>query len=122
MHRRVNAYDPVQVFVSPSEFLADVMRRAGVYPDRLRVVNHFVDLTGVAAKETPGGGVVFAGRLAPEKGVDVLVEAVAALPDGVTVDVAGDGPARPGWRRSPRGGCPAASGSTVASTRHACTS
>lgn len=96
LHRRVDAYDPVQVFVSPSEFLADVMRRAGVYPDRLRVVNHFVDLTGVAAKETPGGGVVFAGRLAPEKGVDVLVEAVAALPDGVTVDVAGDGPARPG--------------------------
>ncbi|MET7709568.1 glycosyltransferase family 4 protein [Micromonospora sp. NPDC005413] len=95
LHRELNAYDPVQVFVSPSDFLADVMRRAGVYPDRLRVVNHFVDLTGIAAKEAPGGGVVFAGRLAPEKGVDVLIEAVAALPDGVAVDVAGDGPARP---------------------------
>ncbi|MEU8112961.1 glycosyltransferase family 4 protein [Micromonospora sp. NPDC048947] len=95
LHRQFDAYDPVQLFVSPSEFLADVMRRAGVYPDRLRVVNHFVDLTGVAAKQTPGGGVVFAGRLAPEKGVDVLIEAAAALPDGVMVDIAGDGPARP---------------------------
>ncbi|MGW4462014.1 glycosyltransferase [Micromonospora sp. NPDC004704] len=94
LHRELRAYDPVQVFVSPSGFLADVMRRAGVYPDRLRVVNHFVDLTGIAAKGQPGGGVVFAGRLAPEKGVDVLVEAVAALPDGVPVDIAGDGPAR----------------------------
>ncbi|MET8203338.1 glycosyltransferase [Micromonospora taraxaci] len=94
LHRQFDAYDPVQVFVSPSEFLADVMRRAGVYPDRLRVVNHFVDLGGIATKQTPGGGVVFAGRLAAEKGVDVLAEAVAALPDGVTVDVAGDGPAR----------------------------
>ena len=46
-------------------------------------------------KQTPGGGVVFAGRLSPEKGVDVLIEAAAALPDGVGVDVAGDGPARP---------------------------
>ncbi|RKR91234.1 glycosyltransferase involved in cell wall biosynthesis [Micromonospora pisi] len=95
LHRELAAYDPVQVFVSPSAFLADVMRRAGVFPDRLRVVNHFVDLTGVTAKTEPGGGVVFAGRLAPEKGVDVLVEAVAALPDGVAVDIAGDGPARP---------------------------
>lgn len=95
LHRELGAYDPVQIFVSPSEFLADVMGRAGVYRDRLRVVNHFVDLTGTVAKEQLGGGVVFAGRLAPEKGVDVLVEAVAALPDGVRVDIAGDGPARP---------------------------
>lgn len=95
LHRELGLYDPVQVFVSPSRFLADVMHRAGVYPDRLRVVNHFVDLRGIAAKEQPGGGVVFAGRLAPEKGVDVLVEAVAALPDGVPVEIAGDGPARP---------------------------
>ncbi|MFB6392955.1 glycosyltransferase [Polymorphospora lycopeni] len=95
LHRRLRAYDPVAAFVSPSRFLADVMRRAGVYPDRLRVVNHFVDLTGLPAKSTPGGGVVYAGRLAAEKGVDTLVEAAAALPPGVPVDVAGDGPVRP---------------------------
>ncbi|ROT28135.1 glycosyltransferase [Micromonospora sp. HM5-17] len=98
LHRTFQAYDPVRVFVSPSRFLADILRRAGVYPDRLRVVNHFVDSDAVAAPAaTPGrpGGVVFAGRLAPEKGVDVLIEAAAALPAGVPVDIAGDGPARP---------------------------
>jgi len=94
LHRQLRAYDPVGVFVSPSRFLADVMRRAGVYPDRMRVVNHFVDAGAVPAKENPGGGVLFAGRISPEKGVDVLVEAVAMLPDGIPVDVAGDGPAR----------------------------
>ena len=41
---RCGAYDPVDVFVSPSRFLADVMTRAGVFPDRLRVINHFVDV------------------------------------------------------------------------------
>jgi len=39
--------------------------------------------------------VLYAGRLSAEKGVDVLIEAVAALPDGVPVDIAGDGPVRP---------------------------
>ncbi|WP_433527946.1 glycosyltransferase [Micromonospora sp. CA-263727] len=95
LHRTLRAYDPVQVFVSPSRFLADVMRRAGVYPERLHVVNHFVDVAGLPVKDAPGGGVLYAGRLATEKGVDVLIEAVAALPDGVPVHIAGDGPARP---------------------------
>lgn len=94
LHRRLRAYDPVRIFVSPSRFLADVLRRAGVYPDRLRVVNHFVDPVTVPVKERPGGGVVYTGRLAPEKGVDTLIEAVAGLPAGVPVDIAGDGPAR----------------------------
>ncbi len=95
LHRTLRAYDPVQVFVSPSRFLADVMRRAGVYPDRMHVVNHFVDVAALPVKDTPGGGVLYAGRLSAEKGVDVLIEAVAALPDGAPVDIAGDGPARP---------------------------
>ncbi|WFE29725.1 glycosyltransferase [Solwaraspora sp. WMMD791] len=95
LHRQLRAYDPVGVFVSPSRFLADVMRRAGVYPDRLQVINHFVDTGAVAVKDSPGGGVVLAGRIAPEKGVDVLVEAVTRLPRQVPVHVAGDGPALP---------------------------
>ncbi len=42
--------------------------------------------------------VVFAGRLSDEKGVDVLIEAMAQLPGG-RLDVAGDGPAGRRWRR-----------------------
>ncbi|ROO61655.1 glycosyltransferase involved in cell wall biosynthesis [Micromonospora sp. Llam0] len=98
IHRKSRAYGPVGVFVSPSRFLADVMRRAGVYPDRLRVINHFVDTAAVAVKDSPGGGVVFAGRISAEKGVDTLVEAVDRLPRQVPVHVAGDGPALPAVR------------------------
>lgn len=94
LHRRLGAYDPVRLFLSPSRFLADVMRRAGVYPERIRVLNNFVDASQVAVKETPGGGVVAAGRLSPEKGFDTLIEAAARLPAGVSVEIAGDGPAR----------------------------
>ena len=37
----------------------------------------------------------YAGRLAPEKGVDTLLEALSRLPAGVRLRVVGDGPARP---------------------------
>jgi glycosyltransferase involved in cell wall biosynthesis len=65
-----------------------------VFPDRLRWLPNFVDVDRWAPKEAPGSGVVFAGRLSDEKGVDVAIRAVTALPE-VTLDVAGDGPARP---------------------------
>jgi glycosyltransferase involved in cell wall biosynthesis len=94
IHRRLGAYDPVDVFISPSRFLADVMLRDGVAPERLAVINHFVEMPDV---EPPAGGrdgFVFAGRLSHEKGVDTLIRAVAALAEPVWLHVAGDGPER----------------------------
>jgi glycosyltransferase involved in cell wall biosynthesis len=93
VHRRAGAYGPVQVFISPSRFLAAKMTQGGVYPDRLEVLSGFVDTHGVPPKAQPGGGIVYAGRLSHEKGVDVLVEAVARLGDA-RLEVIGDGPER----------------------------
>jgi glycosyltransferase involved in cell wall biosynthesis len=98
LHRAMGAYAPVDVFISPSSFLARTVSAAGPYADRVVVVNHFVDVT-TAVKVEPGGPLVFAGRLSPEKGVDVLIEALAELPAEVTLDVAGDGPERPKLER-----------------------
>jgi len=94
LHQRLHAYAGVGVFICPSRFLRDVMSRAGVYPDRLRVIPHFVEAAGGPVNQGRGGPVVFAGRLSPEKGVDTLVRAAASLPEGATVTVAGDGPSR----------------------------
>lgn len=94
VHRRLRSYDAVDVFVSPSQFLAGVIRRAGVYPDRVQVVNHFADVATTPIKDRPGGNLVFAGRLSREKGVDVLIEALALMRRPTALDVAGDGPVR----------------------------
>ncbi len=100
IHRRFGAYDGVRRLVAPSRFLADTMAAAGVYPDRLRVQPNFTDLDVPVRQGPATRGVVFAGRLSAEKGVDVLVRAVgrasAELEDrsGVLLDVAGDGPER----------------------------
>ena len=94
LHSRMNAYGPVDIFSCPSRFLAKKMDEAGVYPDKLRVVNNFVATDETKLKEGPGGGIIFAGRLSFEKGVDVLVRAAAKI--DAPLDIAGDGPERPG--------------------------
>jgi len=93
VHRATNAYDPVQVFICPSRFLAGKIATAGIYADRLRVLGNFVAARTVAPKARPGGGVVYVGRLSHEKGVDVLVGAMRQLGPH-RLDVVGDGPER----------------------------
>jgi glycosyltransferase involved in cell wall biosynthesis len=92
LHRATNAYGPVGRFICPSRFMADRMAEAGVYPDRLRHVPHFIDPSGVPVKRAPGGDVLFAGRLSHEKGVDTLARATAHLDPGLRVALAGEGP------------------------------
>ncbi|MEY2426222.1 MAG: hypothetical protein QOI61_1794 [Actinomycetota bacterium] len=92
LHTLTHAYGPVGRFVCPSRFMLDKMTVGRVFPDRLRHVPHFVDTVGVTQKATPGGPLVFAGRLAHEKAVDTLIEAVGLLGAGSELVVAGDGP------------------------------
>jgi glycosyltransferase involved in cell wall biosynthesis len=94
-HRATKAYAAVTLFVCPSRFLARKVIEARVFPDRVRHLNSFVDVEHIAPKAAPGTNAVFASRLSPEKGLDVLVEAVAKLGPGVHLDVAGEGPDRP---------------------------
>jgi glycosyltransferase involved in cell wall biosynthesis len=91
IHRVMHAYDRVDTFISPSEFLASMMRRAGIDTDRLVVLPHPARTTGLEVKREAGGDVLFAGRLSPEKGVDLLLEAVGRS-HAVHLRVAGDGP------------------------------
>jgi glycosyltransferase involved in cell wall biosynthesis len=69
------------------------MRQARVYPDRLRWMPNYIDVASIEPKAAPGGDVVYVGRLSEEKGVDVLVEAVARS-RSLRASVVGDGPAR----------------------------
>lgn len=90
-HRATGAYASVSAFLCPSRFCAEVMTRAGVFPDRLSVLGNFVDASGVAVKDRPGGDLVYVGRLSQEKGVDTLIDAVGLLP-GALLHVVGTGP------------------------------
>jgi glycosyltransferase involved in cell wall biosynthesis len=90
VHTAMHAYAPVGVFACPSRFVVGKMTAAGVFPDRLRHIPHFVDARSIDTKERAGGSVVYAGRLSKEKGVDTLIEAAAMT--GLRVEIAGTGP------------------------------
>ena len=80
-------------FVCPSAFLRDVIECGG-WKVPCDVIPNVVPVPETAVADTSGstGYVLFAGRIAPEKGVDVLLE--AAPRSGVDVVIAGDGPLR----------------------------
>lgn len=96
LHRQIKAYRRVDRFVCPSEFLARKMREAGVFPDKLRTIPHFVDVGRAIARPADfrGTGALFVGRLAPEKGVDVAIRAMRLVPEHIDLTIVGDGPER----------------------------
>lgn len=94
-----------QVVIAVSQAVAGSLAALGLPPARLRLAPNGVDVEAFAqlppradarqalglAEDTFAVGCI--ARLSPEKGVDVLAQAAAALPD-VPVLVAGDGPQR----------------------------
>lgn len=93
-HTLFGAYHPIRLFLCPSRFLASKMKQAQVFPDRLRILNNFVDATEIQPKEKPGGNVIYVGRLSYEKGIDTLIEAFASIHEDIRLEIAGDGPER----------------------------
>lgn len=94
LHRVTGAYDAVDRLICPSAFLAEVMRRQGIDPQRLRVVGNFTDVPPARPREDAGRDLVYAGRLSHEKGVEDAVRAVARTVGDAVLHVAGDGPLR----------------------------
>ena len=95
-HRLLHAYDPIATFICPSVFLRDQLEAGGIEASRLAHLDNFTEVD-VPVREGAGEGILFAGRLSHEKGVDVLIEAVGRLAadlPGVRLDIAGDGPQR----------------------------
>jgi glycosyltransferase involved in cell wall biosynthesis len=68
---------------------------AGLDPARMRTgISPIADLDGSPRPGLPTPRIVFAGRLHPEKGPDVLLDALALLPGAPTALLLGDGPMR----------------------------
>jgi glycosyltransferase involved in cell wall biosynthesis len=83
----------VDRFVTPSEYAAHQLETLGLPPGRTEVVPHYIGATAFADRSLADRGqfVLAFGRLAPEKGFDVAVDAAAIAE--VPLRIAGEGPA-----------------------------
>ena len=95
--RWTRVYDRVDRFIAPSEYLRSVMMEAGMAPERIVHISQLsAPVSGSEENDTPGAGLpsrflVYVGRLSAEKGVAVLLAAMARAPE-VELIVLGEGP------------------------------
>lgn len=83
----------VTTFFAPSRFVADLMIQAGLPAEKMIVKPHVVPRPTVH-RAGAGEDFIFIGRLAPEKGIDLLLAAWAAGSWARSLVIAGDGPMR----------------------------
>ncbi|MFN2588872.1 MAG: glycosyltransferase family 4 protein [Actinomycetota bacterium] len=101
LNARRGVWDKIDVFIAPSEFQRDVVVAGGLPEDRIEVIPNPVrvgdDLSERSVAAPPF--FVYSGRLLPQKGLDVLLDAAAALEGAARVVVYGTGPIEGDLRR-----------------------
>jgi glycosyltransferase involved in cell wall biosynthesis len=84
-------HDNVSVLIVMTPFAKGRLLQAGFREDQIAVVPNPTSVRDTTAGRSAGEYVAFAGRVSPEKGVDIFLAAAAQMPD-VPFKVAGDGP------------------------------
>ena len=90
VHRRLKVYQRyAHITVVWSQFLRQRLLGEGFSAERTLVVPHPVSIPETLANPARGSYVAYLGRLSPEKGIGVLLQAAARVPD-VPFHIAGD--------------------------------
>lgn len=92
LHRALGTYrHKVTRYIALNRFCRDKFVEGGLPRNRISIKPNFVDSPMLI--DAPRSGGLFVGRLSQEKGIDVLLGALARLP-GKIVNVIGEGPER----------------------------
>jgi len=91
----------VALFLPASRFLAQALRDRGVSSEKVRIHHVGIPIPAAAAPEVRHRRITYVGRIAPSKGVGVLLDAfsrAAAQDPDVRLTIVGDGPLAPSLR------------------------
>jgi glycosyltransferase involved in cell wall biosynthesis len=81
-------HEGVSAFLCASKFVADHIVRGGYPREKSKVLYNFADLPDSPPRTIDGDYIAYVGRISPEKGIPVLIE--AARRTGLPVHIAGD--------------------------------
>lgn len=87
------AYEQVDLFIAPSQYVKDIHIKFGWPGDKIKVMPNFIE-TDVEEPAAPEAAdyILYFGRLAPEKGITVLLKALSQANSRVKLKIAGAGP------------------------------
>jgi len=97
VHRAARTFSKVDAFLCPSNFIMEVMTRAGIPQDKLFHVPHFLGLGTYAPSYSGSDYFIYVGRLSEEKGLGHLLEAKRRV-TRMRLVVAGEGDLLAGLR------------------------
>jgi glycosyltransferase involved in cell wall biosynthesis len=92
LHRSLETYERVRLFLAVSDFLAEHHVRIGLEPDRVTVKRNFAWPS--SPRPGPGRFFLYAGRLVPEKGLETVVRAWSDVDAPLLIVGEGDEQAR----------------------------
>jgi glycosyltransferase involved in cell wall biosynthesis len=92
-HSWAKSYEAVNLFLSPSRFLADLVSQSRLKDHKVRVLYNGIDIKRYAPSGKDGGYILYFGRLSKEKGIETLLKAYnKCLPASFPLKIIGTGP------------------------------
>jgi glycosyltransferase involved in cell wall biosynthesis len=88
-HKALHIYDTVDIFISPSMFLKEMLRKMG-FTQRIVVIPNFINAKSYCSVHSKNGYFLYFGRLTKEKGLYTLLRAVQRL--DIDIHIVGTGP------------------------------
>ena len=85
-------YEQVDLFLSPSRFLADLLAKYRIDPGRIKVLHNGIDINEYKPSEEDAGYAIYFGRISREKGVEILLQAHKLLSLKFPLKIVGTGP------------------------------
>ncbi len=91
-HKWARSYDMVDLFLSPSTFLAELMVKYRIDQEKILVLHNGIDTNKFSHSEEDAGYAVYFGRISREKGVQTLLKAHQSSKTKLPLKIVGTGP------------------------------
>jgi glycosyltransferase involved in cell wall biosynthesis len=90
-HKWKGSYNPVDLFLAPSKFMADQISQR-IPSNKIRVLHNGIDINSYKPNYDDHGYGLFFGRLSKEKGIETLLKAHKNLSVSLPLKIIGTGP------------------------------